>query len=77
MKKGYIVIEMLNNTVFLYYAKNRKKALEFVITRSTQYKTNGGFVRCLDEKTGYAWGENKYGLPWSFELQTAKDIIII
>ena len=77
MKKGYIVIEMLNGSVFLYYTKNRKSAIEFVITRSTKYKTNGGFVSGLDEKTGDAWGKDKHGSPWSFELQRMKDIVII
>lgn len=77
MEKGYIIIELLNNSVFLYYAKNRKRALEFVITRSTQYKTNGGVVSGLDEKTGDAWGKNEYGLFWSFEIQAMKNIVII
>ena len=68
---------MLNGSVFLYYTKNRKSAIEFVIARSTKYKTNGGFISGLDEKTGNAWGKDKYGSFWSFELQPMKNIVII
>lgn len=77
MKKGFIVIEVLNGNVFLHYAENHKSALEFMTTTSAECKTNGGKLSNYDEESGIAWGENDYGLPWSIEIQAMEDIDII